>query len=116
MADRLEEALRKHLLDTTEVAAITDQVWLGDIAPQSKTLPDVLFQMTDGGIDETYDGNAEDLQFPFFEFTSRAVDPVVCVNLNTEVRKALRALRTGATITLSSGSAEKAVQSLHFLK
>lgn len=103
MPGTLELALHTHLNADIAVAAITSRVHFGDVAPQKNSLPDVLFRMPDGAIDETFDGAGEDLQFPFFEFECRSFKPTQQITLAEAVRVALRSIRSGATITTTDG-------------
>lgn len=83
------------------------------MSPQLELLPDILFRMPDGPIDETLDGLGEDLQFPFFEFECRSTQPTECIELAEAVRLALRALATGATISTTDGNVTVEQLSLH---
>lgn len=100
----LELALRTHLLSKTSITDIVGtRVVFGDIEPSADALPDVLFRKFDGSFASTLDSAAEDLQFPFFEFECRSTKPSETVTLAALVRRALRELMTGATITTSVG-------------
>lgn len=103
MPASLELGLQTHLAADAGVAAITTRLWLGDVAPQAEILPDVLFKLVDGSIEETFDGAGEDLQFPIFSFECRHTLPAGGIALATAVRLALRLLATGATIATTAG-------------
>lgn len=104
MPATLEKALQTHLAADAGVSAITSSIWFGNVAPQRETLPDILFRLADGPIDETFDGNGEDLQFLFYEFEARSWKPTQQIELAEAVRVALRSIRTGATIVTTDGN------------
>ena len=100
----LELALRTHLLSKTPITDIVGQrVAFGAIEPSADKLPDVLFAQLDASFTSTLDGDGEDLQFPFFEFACRSFDPTDVMTLANLIRRSLRELATGATITTSLG-------------
>lgn len=104
MPASLEHGLQTHLTDDAGVSALTSRIWLGDVSPQAEALPDVLFRLVDGPIDETFGSDAEDLQFLTYEFECRSTLPGAAIALAKAVRVALRLLATGATITTTAGN------------
>lgn len=103
----LELALRTHLLSKTSITDIVGtRVAFGNIEPSADALPGLLFRKLDGSFASTLDGDGEDLQFPFFEFECRSTKPSETVTLAALVRRALRELMTGATISTSVGNVD----------
>jgi hypothetical protein len=100
-----ELALKTHLIAQTAIAAIVGtRIAFGDIQPARDGVPDILFRLNSLDNEETFDGNGEDLQFPLFEFECRSWKPSQTITLANLVRRALRELRTGATISTTSGN------------
>jgi hypothetical protein len=99
-----ELALKTHLLSKTDISSVVGtRVDVGDVDPSRDGLPDVLFRLNTLDNEETFGGDAEDLQFPIYEFDARSSKPSECYTLADNVRRALRELATGATITTTLG-------------
>lgn len=100
----LELALQTHLLAQGVITAVVGtRVRFGHIEPSGDGIPDVLYRVADQTNFETFDGAGEDLQFPIYEFECRSWLPTEAITLAGYVRRALRELRTGATITTTLG-------------
>ena len=100
----LELALQTHILAASAISsAIGSRCWFQEPDPTATQLPDVVFERASESQEETHDGDAEDLQFPLYEFTARSLQPSETITLADKVRRQLRLLRTGATVTTTAG-------------
>lgn len=99
----LELALQAHLISKTQITAIAgERIWWQGPDPQNAELPDVSFTL-DTPHKATHDGNAEDLQFSVVTFEARTLEPSPCITLAGLIRRALRELKNGATVSTSAG-------------
>lgn len=100
----LELALQTHILAASAISDdIASRCWFQEPDPTQTQLPDVLFSRVSESQQETHDGDGDDLQFPLYEFTARSLQPSDCITLGDNVRRQLRQLRTGATVTTTAG-------------
>lgn len=99
----LELGLKTFLASKNSISAIVgSRIWWSAPDPQTANLPDLTFDALTN-FNSTHDGEGEDLQFPVVTVECRTLEPTPCITLADLVRRSLRELSSGATVSTTVG-------------
>ncbi len=101
----IEEALRAYLCSVTGVTdLVSDRIQCGEFVPEGSALPDVYYEVSHDGYQDTFDGLGENLQFPIVEITCRALKAIDASRICSAVVNALRDA-PGVNVTVGATTA-----------